>query len=428
MKPLKNLLIFSILTLTSCSSIQKNNPILENRLSELLQNKRFFSLKQELNEDMNELSEDKILFYKAQVENAFCNGEQSNEYAELLLKKYKTNFNDTLLIKLLSTTANNYVRDYQYKKASETYKTILEQYDNVLDSSEIESYKNVYQLFGTLESVKPQQIHKTDNTTIPSYRNRFNHLMTPVKSGQIEDEFIFDTGANLSTISDSYAHKMGLKIYESNINVGSATEIDIQTKLAVADSLYVGDILFENVVFLVAPDKQLSFPSVNYEIHGIIGFPVIRQMNEIRIQNDGTIKVPKVSQDRKLNNMFMDGLTPVVQMFSQNDTLLMIFDTGAKETELYQNYYEKHKTQIESNSELQDAQQGGAGGIVDVKSYTLKDFPYTIGTKSNTLPKISITISESSSEATFNGNLGQDIFTQFNDMILNFEYMYLDFE
>ncbi len=428
MKTLKSLSIFSLLIVMSCSSGQRNNPILENRLSELLQYKRFFSLQGELNKDNIELSEDKILFYKAQIENAFCNGKQSNEYAELLLKKYKSNFNDTMLVKLLASEASNYIRNYQYKKASEAYKTILEQYDNALDSSEVAAYRNVYQLFGTLASVKPQLIHKTSNTKILSYRNHFNHLMTPVKSGQIEDEFIFDTGANLSTISDSYAQKMGLKIYESNIKVGSGTEIDIQTKLAVADSFYVGDILFENVVFLVAPDEQLNFPSINYEIHGVIGFPVIHQMNEIRIHNDGTITVPEESMDRKLNNMFMDVLTPVVQMFSQSDTLLMSFDTGAKKTELYQNYYEKHKAQIDSNTELQDTKIGGAGGIVDVKSYTLSDFPYTIGTKSMTLPEISITISESSSKAIFDGNLGQDVFIQFNEMILNFQYMYLDFE
>jgi len=411
-----------------CTSNQKNNLILENRLSELLQNKRFFDLQKELDKVKNDLSEDKILFYDLQIQNAFCNGKQSNKYADLLLNKHRKVLNDTMLVEVLTTQASNYTINYQYKEATEAYKTILEQYSNVLDSSVVASYKNVYHLFGTLASVKPQQIHKIADTKILSYRNNFNHLMTPVKSGNIEDEFIFDSGANLSTISESYAQKMGLSTYKSNINIGSSTEIDVQTKLAVADSLYIGEILFENVVFLVAPDEQLSFPSINYEIHGIIGFPVLYQMDEIRIHKDGTITIPKISQNKELNNMFMNSLTPVIQMLSKNDTLLMTLDTGAKKSELYQNYYEKHKELIESNSELKDTKRGGAGGIVEVKEYKLQNFPYIIGTKNNVLPEMPITLSESSSDEIFDGNLGQDAFMQFDEMILNFKYMYLDFE
>ena len=68
----------------------------------------------------------------------------------------------------------------------------------------------------------------------------------------------------MSVVSEKFAAMMGLKIFESNINVGTATHIDVVTKLAVADSFYVGGILFKNVVFLVTPDNQMTYPSINY--------------------------------------------------------------------------------------------------------------------------------------------------------------------
>ncbi|MDR1227005.1 MAG: aspartyl protease family protein [Prevotellaceae bacterium] len=251
--------------------------------------------------------------------------------------------------------------------------------------------------------------------------------MTPVKCG-IADEFIFDSGANISTITDSCAKKMGLTIYESDISVGTTTDAKLKSRLAAADSFYVGDILFENVVFLVVPAEQMSFPQVNYEIHGVIGFPVLYQMEEIRIRKDGRVVVPKTSENRNLNNMFLSGLKPAVQLTSHNDTLIFLFDTGANTSELSKKYYENHRTEVEQNGALQTRSRGGGGGIVEAEEYELKDFPYTIGAKSSVLPKISVVVQDYDFVKHFDGNLGQDVITQFNEMILNFKHMYIDFE
>lgn len=428
MRNYKILMYLSILVFFACSNVSKNDSIVDKRLSDLLKSKNFYKLRLELDNVQNKLSEVRLLYYKTYCAQAFDNGQQSNEYADVLLSNYKNQLNDTIVSELLAIKSNNYIRSYHYKEAGDIYKTILEKYKSLLDSSEIADYQNAQQLFGTLALVRPQIIHKQNDIKISSYRNRFNHLMTPVKCGGIADEFIFDTGANLSAISVSYAKKMGLTFYESDITVGTVTHITVQTKLAVADSLYVGDILFENVVFLVTPDEQMSFPAINYEVHGIIGFPVIHQMGEIRMKKDGTVIVPKEVQDRKLHNMCLEGLNPIVQLISDSDTLLFTLDTGAKYTELSKRYYDNNKDEVEKNGKLQTSQRGGGGGVVEEKIYRLQNFPYTIGTKSNVLSEIPVILSEYTFNKYFDGNLGQDIFLQFNEMILNFQYMYIDFE
>jgi hypothetical protein len=221
---------------------------------------------------------------------------------------------------------------------------------------------------------------------------------------------------------------MGLTIFESNIEVGTSTDIKIQTKLAFADSLYVGDILFENVVFIVAPAEQMTFPSVNYEIHGVIGFPVFFQMGEIRVRKDGTMFIPQEPENRHLENMFLQRLNPVVQLLSGKDTLLLTLDTGARTSELSKKYYENHQAEVEQKGKLKTAMRGGGGGIVEVEEYELTDFPYQIGNIRNVLPEISVNLQNYNFNKPFDGNLGQDVITQFNEMILNFKYMYVDFE
>ena len=46
---------------------------------------------------------------------------------------------------------------------------------------------------------------------------------------------------------------------------------------------------FKNVVFLVLDDEDISFPQIEYYINGIIGFPVIEAMDEVRISKNNTI-------------------------------------------------------------------------------------------------------------------------------------------
>lgn len=428
MRFLKSLVFLSMPVFLACSSINKTDQAVDEKLHELLKEKNVFRLQTELGNVQNKLAEDRLLYYKTYCAQALGKEEQSNDYADVLLNDYKNQLNDTIIAELLAIKSSNYIRSYHYKKAADVYKILLEKYSNVLDSSEIADYQNEQLLFETLASVKPQCIQKQNDVKISAYRNKFNHLMAPVKCGGTADEFIFDTGANLSTITESRAKEMGLTIYESNIKVGSSTETTVQTKLGVADSLYVGDILFENVVFLVAPDNQLSFPTINYYIHGIIGFPVIHQMGEIGMCKDGTIIIPKEPKDRKLCNMFLEGLNPVVQLLSNSDTLLFTLDTGAKVSELSKRYYDNHMDEVKKNGKLGTSQRGGAGGIVEVEEYKLQNFKYTVGTKTDQLPEMPVSLTGYKFNKDFDGNLGQDVFTRFNKMILNFQYMYIDFE
>jgi hypothetical protein len=253
-------------------------------------------------------------------------------------------------------------------------------------------------------------------------------MMTPVTVNGIQEEFIFDTGANLSTITESQAKKMQLKLIDQSVAIASSTQNVVQSKLAVADSLLIGDILFENVVFIVMPDAQLTFPEINYAIKGIIGFPVMDQMGEVHLLKNGNIFIPKEVSNKQEQNMFFEGLTPVVQLHSKKNTLLFTFDTGARTSELSIKYYRAHKIEVKRKGEMQKNQRGGAGGNVEVNEYMLFNFPMTIGVHQFSLEKIPVTMEEYWFNAYFDGNLGQDVFMKFNSLIINFENMYIDFE
>src|SRR5207237_3830724 len=108
-------------------------------------------------------------------------------------------------------------------------------------------------------------------------------LNVPVEINAQKMDFVFDTGANISTVSASTAQKLGLRIIEADIAVGSSTDIKVKSKLGVAPEIKVGQVTLKNVVFLVLEDKALTFPQINYQINGIVGFPVIEAFREITL-------------------------------------------------------------------------------------------------------------------------------------------------
>lgn len=425
-KPL--ILVLLATVVQGCTSKKRTDKKVDSQINQILEKKNYFKLKDavELNED--KLTEDRLLYYNVFIAKAFGKHDLSTQYIDDLLKNHRQTLNDTMVVKLLDIKASNKIYNYQYKEASDIYTDILNNHHKVLDSSDIANYKNIQVLFSSIAPVKPQVVHKNKDVNISANRNGFNHLMTPVKSNTVVDSFIFDTGANFSTICESQARKMNLKIINTKIDVGSSTKTNVESKLAIAESLYIGDILFENIVFLVLPDSQLTFTQINYRIKGIIGFPVIHQLGEVHLHKNGMITVPIKHKDQKLANMFFEGLNPVVKVFSGIDTLFFTFDTGAKGSELSIKYYKEHEKSIKSKGEFQTNQNGGVGGLNAVNEYMLKDFPMTIGSKSLTLSKIPVTLEEYGFNKYFDGNLGQDAIKQFNKLIINFERMYIDFE
>ncbi|MCL2596531.1 MAG: retroviral-like aspartic protease family protein [Paludibacter sp.] len=365
------------------------------------------------------------------VQQAFGNYKQAEHFAKKLKKIYnKTTSPDSIRqsenLSLLSFYALDAMQKFNYSQVAQNYEEIIKNCFEVLDSAQIENYKNSYALFSTLKNTPAQKISRShQNIELQSFRSKFNHLIVPVSKGNVKSEFVFDTGASFAMISDSIAQLMNIKILSADVNVLTATNLQIQPQLAVADSFYVGDILFENLVFLVVPQSDLTFPQADYEIYGAIGFPQIMQMGEIRLQRTGKIIFPKKQNKRNEKNIFLDGYNPVIQVFTENDTLLFRLDTGAGTSELSYKYFEKYKGTFLQNAEIKKVKRGGAGGIQESEEYSLENFNYKIGETKGLLPKITVQTNDYKFSQLFDGNLGQDILCQYNEIVLNFKDLYL---
>lgn len=396
-------------------------------LDSLLAHRHFFQLQRELQTDAQRLPVYRKLYYQAFLHNFFHDLVTSNQEIDLLLEKYKKQFSNREISDLLMKKIDNHVKLYQYREAHLTTEMLLKKYRNALTAEEREDARNSDIIWKGLQDVAPQTTTIASETQIPYRRDLAGLINIPVHFGDSTFDFVFDTGANLSVITESYARKSNLQMLNVRFKVRAITGLEVSANLGIASEFHMGNIIIRNAVFMVFPDSALSFAKGLYAIKGIIGFPVIEQLQEIHINKD-TMMVPPVPLDRNLRNFGVDELLPVITIVYNTDTLAFTFDTGAQFTFLNEPFYRAYKTLVDTAGKSFEMQIGGAGGVTKTKAFRLSQIPITVAGQPALLKNVAVkTSSTTPKDKLYFGNFGQDIMNQFKEMIINFRYMYVDF-
>jgi hypothetical protein len=421
--------IILLLIVTSCSHQNsiKNNGIIETRLSTLLTQKEYFKLSSQLESDKDSIAGQQRLFFRAFVDNAFNKNERSIKEIDTLLQNYAAKLSDSAKAILYLLQDDSYFKTFQYAKSAQNERVVLSQYSTVLDSGKIRDVKNSFLLCNALKGVPPQQIVKMDSSVINWKKDKVGLIEIPVRCNGTTPDAIFDTRANISSISETYATKLGLKILNVSYDEGSGiTGLRFKTGLGVADSLYIGNILIRNAIFQVMPDSVLYIAPIQFSMNIIIGFPIIEQLQEVQIYKDGRMIIPLKPSASPLHNLALDGLDPVLALKENGTTLPFYFDSGAGNSVLYSTYFRKYKSKILREGRIKKAQFGGAGGIRNENVYVLPALYLFLGNKKITLDSIDILTRQIDPKEKFYGNIGRDFMSRFDEMILNFKSMYVE--
>lgn len=415
--------IFALLTLLSLNVLGQTQNTTFAQIYDLIEQKNFFKAKEIYDLQKKELPQNYQKFTAAFLNNAFNKLEKSNKQIDELLKA-KSNFPDSLILKLYKIKVDNHVKLYEYKEAKNAINTILENYKSLLSESERNEIENNLKIWTALENEPKQKTHIKETVRAKMGKDKGGLNNLTVTNGTDSLGFIFDTGANLSTVSRSTAEKFKMRIIPVDIKVGTITGEKVPAQIAVCPELKLYNIKIQNAVFLVVDDKTLSFPQINYQIFGILGFPIIESLREIELTQDGYFIVPKEeTKNNSKSNMAMDGLTPLIYANEKHFT----FDTGADKTMFYNCYYTENQQEIDKNYKLQKVSFAGAAGKKEFDGYkitvNINIFDKEAILKDITLLKEKVTDSE-----TVYGNIGQDLIKQFNKMTMNFDRMFIKFD
>lgn len=397
-----------------------------NEVYKLIEQKNFFKASELYKVNEKYLSPEYRGFIKAFLDNAFGNLKASDQNITKILHQSK-DIPDSLKFKLYNVKEDNAVKSYNYREAKNAVDMLLTKYNRFLTKDEIDDHQNSLKIWTALENEPKQVVVINGDTRLKMVKDKAGLNNLRIKGETDTLNFIFDTGANLSTISQSAAKKFNMKLISSDIEVGTITGLKVRAQLAVCNKMTIGNIEIQNAIFLVLDDKELTFAEINYRIFGVIGFPIIEAMKEIQITQNGYFIVPKNETIIKYpSNMAMNDLTPLIYIDGKHFT----FDTGADRTILYETFYRANKTEIDSKYKLDSLSFGGAGGHKKFEGFIINQ-AFTIMGKTITLSGIDLLKEKKDKkdkEEGVYGNIGQDLIKQFNKMTLNFDKMFIKFD
>jgi len=416
------LLLLASIILAGLTACTPKNDETFTKFYKLIEQKDYFSAKDLVKYNKRQFTFFQMDFADAVLFNAFNQVEISEKVVDRLLEKENA-IPDSLAIKLYELKEDNSLKMYDYVEAKNAVTILLNEYGDKISENLYEECENDLKIYTALEHTRPQRVVIRGNSAIPLMKDMAGLKNLKVSIGSDTSMFIFDTGANLSVISDSMARYFNMQIIPSDIEVGTATSHKVIANLAVCEKLGIGNIEVYNAVFLVMPDELLYFPEVDYRIYGILGFPVMEALNEIQITKDGWFIVPKEESQRPDGpNFALNGLTPMIRINGMH----FRFDTGADSTVLYHPYFIRYQQEIEENYTTEKFSFAGAGGSQEFEGYSI-EMTFNLPEKNVILPNIKVVTDTINKEDTYFGNIGQDLIHEFDTLVLNFNQMFIGF-
>jgi predicted aspartyl protease len=318
-----------------------------------------------------------------------------------------------------------YIRDQRYHARYSAIRAACKLSPRSVDLGYQQSMAFAHALAG----IKPMRVVRETPGSLP-ITDEGDIIRVPVRIDGHRLGAMVDTGASMSAISASVAKRVGIRMLDQSASVGSATERTVAVRLGVARRLQIGNAMFENVVFIVLSDSDLSLPP-SYRISALIGLPVLMALGRLEFANSGSPRLlydlsrsKTANEPRAHPNMLLAGLEPLllVRVPGAGSALRMKLDTGSDRT-----YFTRNATQ-DAPALFARAKQyvwhvGSAGGVVtERRALRLPETPFTIGERRIVLKNV---IVNSRASSTNDGVIGEDLLSQDARWTIDFKTMTL---
>ena len=393
-----------------------------HELKQLYDARDFFTMSERL-QTLDDTSSPGLRFYTAVVQNAFNQPGASNDTLRDLLAT--ADLDPTLRRDALNVRRRNDVRLGDYRAVVADAKQILAMPGHPVPD-DTQDIRNELTLFDALDDVPPQRAVMRDDTTIALQPDKAGGRCVPVTIGDATRCYILDSGANFSVLMRSEAEALGLTIVKAGFQVGTSTDVKVTADLTVAPHLTIGSIEYDHVVFLVFPDRLLSFPG-GVRIPGILGFPVLEAMGEVRYVGDHGLEIPKTPPPRPPHSLALDQLHLLTPIAYGGRTLACRVDTGADRTVFYEPFFRAFGAMVRKLGTPHTTRTGGVGGIREIPGFRLPSLRITLAGRPVVLDPLDV-YTQSITEPRDNTaycNLGRNTLAKFDFYAFNFRSMSL---
>ena len=240
--------------------------------------------------------------------------------------------------------------------------------------------------------------------------------------------YFIDTGANLSTLSESDALLFGMEIYEVKSTGADINGNRVLFRIARAKSLTLGSLELRNVAFLVVTKDAQPFVDMEPGERGLIGLPVLLELSSVTWNREGVFEadLSAAGKDLSAANICFDDLNLITEARFEGHAYPFVLDTGAVTSDLWPRFARVARDLIRKSSTHESHTVAGVGGGQKFESTSIPRVVLELGGKAVVLqPAHVVETQQGTTSKWLYGNLGVDLLQQAETVTINFKAMTL---
>lgn len=323
----------------------------------------------------------------------------------------------------------------KYAESADGLYDFLNQIEAFAKRGDFPAHQQLADYYDVLRNeVAPSVVRPNRDTEIPLTIEKAGRgvlMFVPVTINGKTYQFIFDTGAGSTFVSKRFADEIGIRIIRDSLHIEGAFAHGTG-KSGMLDSMIVGDIVFKNAVVTIANPN----PAVDtvYQVDAVLGADFMRLVGQIDIYpQDKKVVFPvkRSSIPESGRNMWLYDGALRLKVFSGDERLRFVFDTGNVRADMFFPYYQRHIEWIEKEGVKESITSGGFGGIRTLDVYTMQSIPLRLGDTSFEMENIQVECEPPGPESFQkgeDGSFGMDFIKLFRKITINIDSMYLEVE
>ena len=322
------------------------------RVQNLLADHQFFRVQSEL----DELPPEQAQLYRGILANRNNDPRQSIQLLEPLVDKIAST-GDAVHEKLArKALAEDYLRDGNFSKAAEEYKSLESRLDNSLTPDEKDEIEMPLKLAPLAAANPPMTVDPCDAFVLPVSRNPLGLTDIPVFVDARPHTWMLDPTAPFNLISRSLAREVGLKVSEEAATIHTLTGRPMQVHATVIPRFTVGGRLtFHNMTAFVFEDADYNFTRSHYQVQGVLGYPALSALSSLTVTDNATIELRPARPLQARTNVppnydgarfFLDGDQIIVALGLAPNEEMFAVDAAGQQTYFTSRYYDEHAVEF----------------------------------------------------------------------------------
>jgi len=242
-------------------------------------------------------------------------------------------------------------------------------------------------------------------------------------------QWLLDTGANITMVSDAEAARLGLVIRDSEGRAADLAGGSFGVRTVIARRVVIGRTQLEDVTFLVMPADQMPWKELPPGKQGILGLPLAIALDAFRWTHTGMCHTGSAALNGSSipgpPNLSYDRLHVITSVEFDGKKLEFVLDTGNQAgTQLWERFGKQFDPLVKVRGRKGSARVTQIGGATDHDIIVIPDLRLNVGGKDTNFGEGKL-FSRPVGDDRFHGLLGMDILSQAAEVTIDFRSMTL---